>query len=122
MPLPLPIRQRSPMRDDRVGDHLLARHDAGRQRDVRAEHRARADVDVALVHDRRRREADDAALAERPEAPPEARPGADRAQLDDTVPGPAHHLAGQPLGCAPQAVDCRGVGPHPLEHGHGGYC
>ena len=48
---------------------------------VRSDHRVRADVDVALVDQRGRREADHAALAERTEAPPSARVGADRTEV-----------------------------------------
>ena len=91
------------------------------RRDLRPDHRAGPDVDVALVDDRGRREADDAALAEGAEAPAPAAVGADGAELDHAVPCPAHQLAGRPAWPHPAAVDDRGVGPHPLEHGRGGY-
>ncbi len=53
---------------DRIGEARLTRHHPRRQRHVRPDHRVGADVDVALVEDRRWRETDDAALPERPEA------------------------------------------------------
>ena len=49
---------------DRIGEARLARHHAGRERDLRADHRALADVDVPLVEDGVVREADDAARTE----------------------------------------------------------
>ena len=65
MPLPRPIRQRSPIAHDGIGHALLPGHHPRRQRDVRPDHGAGADADVALVDDRRRREADHAAAHRR---------------------------------------------------------
>ena len=57
-------------RDHRVAHRDLTGDHPGRQAHVRADQRALPDVDVLLVEDRDRREADDAALAEPAEPPP----------------------------------------------------
>ena len=63
--------------------------------------RAGADVDVALVDERRRREADHAAVAERTEAPSAAGPRSDGAELLDPLPRPVDDLAGAHVARAP---------------------
>ena len=82
---------------DGVGHALLAGHHARRQRHVGPDQRAGADVDVALVDEGRRREADHAAVAERAEALAPSRVRADRAELLDLLPRAVHDLAGGPL-------------------------
>ena len=108
MPLPRPIRQRSPMRTTGSVTHcwpgtMPADSDTCGPIIVPG-----ADVDVALVDERRRREADHAAVAERPEAAAAPGAGPDRAELLDLLPPPVHDLAGGPLR-PPHAARCHGV-------------
>ena len=65
-------------RDHRLADAPLPWHHAGRQRHVGADHGARPDPDVFDVHQRRRRVADDAPVAERAERASSTRPRTDR--------------------------------------------
>ena len=79
----------------RVAQALLAGHHARRQRDAGAEHRALADVDVALVEDRVRREADDAAAAEVAERSGVAALRPDRTPAADGRPRSADGVTGE---------------------------
>ena len=79
--------------DHRIADAILARHHAGRQRGVRADHRVAPDADVALVEDRVRGEADDAALPELTESPSRRAVRADRRPPGHGVAHAADRLA-----------------------------
>lgn len=64
---------------------LLPWDHAGGERDMLADHRLPADVDVALVHDRRGWEADDASLAEGTESAAGGSVGSDGAVDPDEI-------------------------------------
>ena len=83
---------------------------------MRADERSRPDVDVPLVEDRDRGEADDAALAERAEPPAAAAAGADRAELDHRLPSPLHQLGRAPLQRPADVVDRARRRVVPLQH------
>src|SRR5262249_51029947 len=102
---------------DWVGDAHLARDHPRRERHVGTDQRAGADVDVALVDQRGRREADPAALADRPEPPAAPRPRPDRTELLDLLPRPVDDLAGRPLDARRGAVPRRVGDWGTLEHG-----
>ena len=64
---------------------------------MRADHRARADVDVALIEDRRRREADHAALAEGAESTAPAAVRTDRPEPPRPLQGDVQRLGDHQL-------------------------
>ncbi len=109
-------------RDHRIAHHLLARHHARRQGDLRSEHRALADVDVLLVEQRVRWEADHTARAETSEAFAAARVGTDRSEFDRRLPRQDHAVAGRALDPGAQPLQ-RSVGERrSFEHERRRYC
>ena len=103
---------------DRVGDALLARAPCPADSDTCGPMIVPgADADVALVDERRRREADHAAVAERTEAPAAPRPRPDRPELDwisshprwTSSPAPRFDCRRRPV---PRRVGDRGPAQH----------
>ncbi len=88
MPLPFPIRQRSPIEITGSLTGHLARHHPRRQAHVRSDQRPGADVDPSLTEQCDRRKADHTPVAEGAEAPAATTARTDRAELDRRMPTP----------------------------------
>ena len=108
---PTPLANEAPVADadDRVRDHFLAGHHAGRKGGLGPNHRAFADVDVLLVKERVWRETDDAVLSElaKPFAP--ACVGTYRTQLGSELPAAVYGFARCALDTCQQSLS-QGVG------------